>query len=316
MISGEKILVTGASGLVGLQLAGYLARHNEVWGLARYVGAEERGLNSYAGAQARSDVEAAGITPVRGDLLSGDFAEVPEDFTYVVHLAHTRRGPDEFLTAIQANAVGAGRLLQHCRRAKAALVVSSTAVYSPGQDVFHAFAENDDMGRAWAPWAPTSPVSKVSLEAVARFCAEAFDLPVSVMRLSTCYGPRGGMPVHNMSQVVAGETITTFADPYPHSVIHFDDMSEQLEALLDAASVPANIINWCGDEVVTQREWCELASRLSGKPYSLKVNPISGTPNGNVSDPGHRRSITGPCKRSFADAYAAIYDARHGTVAP
>lgn len=124
------------------------------------------------------------------------------------------------------------------------------------------------------------------------------------------------MPVHNMSQVVAGETITTFADPYPHSVIHFDDMSEQLEALLDAASVPANIINWCGDEVVTQREWCELASRLSGKPYSLKVNPISGTPNGNVSDPRHRRSITGPCKRSFADAYAAIYDARHGTAAP
>ena len=48
MISGEKILVTGASGLVGLQLARYLARENEVWGLARYSRAVDRGLNAFA----------------------------------------------------------------------------------------------------------------------------------------------------------------------------------------------------------------------------------------------------------------------------
>lgn len=313
MISGEKILVTGASGLVGMQLAGYLARENEVWGLARYASAGDRGLNTYAGAGEQGEVEAAGITAVRGDMLAGDFANVPEDFTYVLHLAHTRRGPHEFMAAVQANAVGAGRLLQRCRRAKAALVVSSTAVYSPPQDVFHAFTEDDDIGRAWAPWAPTSPVSKVSLEAVARFCAEAFDLPVSIMRLSTCYGPAGGLPVRNMDQVVAGETIRTFSDPYPHSVIHFDDMTDQLEALLDAASVHANIVNWCGDEVVTLRQWCELASELAGTDYALEVNAIPGTPNGNVGDPSHRRSITGPCKRTFAEAYAEIYAQRHGT---
>lgn len=312
MISGEKILVTGASGLVGLQLAGFLARENEVWGLARYASAGERGLNTYAGAGEQADVAAAGITPVRGDMFTGDFDEVPEDFTYVLHLAHTRRGPDEFREAVQANAVGAGRLLQRCRRAKAALVVSSTAVYSPPGDVFHAFTEDADIGRAWAPWAPTSPVSKVSLEAVARFCAEAFRLPMSIMRLSTCYGLAGGMPVYNMDRVVAGETITTFSDPYPHSVIHFDDMTDQLEALLGAASVPANIVNWCGDEVVTQRQWCELASELAGTDYRLEVNPIPGTPNGNVSDPSHRRSITGPCRFSFAESYAAIYAQRHG----
>lgn len=311
MIKDEKILVTGASGLVGLQLAEYLAGENEVWGLARFVDPKDRpAFNTYA--VDRSAVEAAGIKTVRGDMLTASFDEVPEDFTLVLHLAHTRRGPDEFIEAVQANAVGAGRLLQHCRTAKAALVVSSTAVYSPPADVFHAFAENDDIGRAWAPWAPTSPVSKVSLEAVARFAAEAFDLPVTVVRLNTCYGPKGGMPIRDMDLVASGEPVATFADPYPHTPIHFDDMKDQLEALLDAASVPGNVVNWCGDEVITQREWCDLAGSLSGKEAVLNVNPIPGTPNGNVSDNTKRLSITGPCKRMFADEYAAIYAARHG----
>lgn len=59
--------------------------------LARYSRAEDRGLNTYAGAGERAEVEAAGVTPARGDMLTGDFRDLPEDFTYVLHLAHTRR---------------------------------------------------------------------------------------------------------------------------------------------------------------------------------------------------------------------------------
>jgi len=136
MLSGQKILVTGASGLVGLQIARFLAADNEVWGLARFASAEQRAgaMNSTAGSQA--DVDNAGIRSVPCDLETGDFSQVPEDFTYLIHLAHTRRGLNDFLGAVQVNAVGAGKLLQHCRKVKAALVVSSTAVYSPPADVW------------------------------------------------------------------------------------------------------------------------------------------------------------------------------------
>ncbi|MDB5446459.1 MAG: Epimerase [Phenylobacterium sp.] len=311
MISGEKILVTGASGHVGMKLGTYLARENEVWGLARYAGQRAGAMNTAP--RGRDAVAAAGMRPVSVDLGKPDLSALPQDFTYVLHLSHTRRGPDEFLEAVDVNAIGAGKVLQHCRRAKAALVVSSTAVYSPPADVFTPLSERADIGRAWAPWAPTSPVSKVSLEAVARFCAEAFDLPVAVMRLNTLYGPdMDVMPVLNMDTVVAGKKVVTFADPYPHSPIHIDDMSEQLEALLDAAATPAAIINWCGDEVVTQRQWCDYAAAWSGKPAELVVNPIPGTPNGNVSDPSKRRSVTGPCRRPFEPSFRAIYEQRHG----
>jgi len=36
MLSGEKILITGASGAVGFPIATELARHNEVWAIARF----------------------------------------------------------------------------------------------------------------------------------------------------------------------------------------------------------------------------------------------------------------------------------------
>ena len=312
MLSGEKILVTGASGLVGLQVARFLAAENEVWGLARFANAEQRAgaMNSTAGS--RDDVDNAGIRSVPCDLDSGDFSQVPDDFTYVLHLAHTRRGLNDFVGAVQVNAVGAGHLLHHCRKAKGALVVSSTAVYSPPADVFQPAKEDGDIGRAFAPWAPTSPVSKVSLEAVARFCAEAFNLPVALMRLNTVYGPMGGLPIMDMDTVAGGGVVNTFADPYPHTPIHIDDMCHQLEALLEAASTPANIINWCGDDVVTQRQWCEYAGTLSGQPVNLAVHPIPGAPDGNVSDNQKRLSLTGPARHRFKEAFEAIYRERRG----
>jgi nucleoside-diphosphate-sugar epimerase len=246
------------------------------------------------------------------DLAKGGVSELPEDFTHVIHCAHTRMGAGDFVPAIQVNAVGAGHVLQHCRRAKAALVVSSGAVYSPhNEDVFRAFREEDDIGRAYAPWAPTSPVSKVSLEAVARFCAEGFGLRTTIVRLNVVYGPLGGMPVFDMDRVAAGQPVATFADPYPSNPIHADDICAQVEALLDAASIPATIVNWCGDEVVTQRQWCERAGELARRPAKLEVTPVPGAPWGSVGDAQRRRSITGPCRRRFWESFDALYRARH-----
>jgi nucleoside-diphosphate-sugar epimerase len=305
MISGEKILITGASGTLGGVLGSFLAEENEVWGTAR--------LSDDA---SKTRVKTSGMTPIAIDLESPDLAQLPQDFSYVLHLAHTRRGTGEFAEAININAVGPGLILQHCQNAKAALVVSSTAVYSPPADVFHPLREDEDVGRSFTPWAPSSAASKVSLEAVARLVSQAFSLPTTIVRLNTTYGLTrgvpGGMPCTDMASIMAERPVRTFADPYPHSPIHYDDMCDQLEALLDAASVHANVVNWCGDEVITQREWCEMAARLSGKSADLIVNPIVGTPNGNAADNSKRMAIAGPCKHRFEQSYRALHSAMLG----
>jgi UDP-glucuronate 4-epimerase len=318
MLADEKILVTGVSGMVGAPIASYLAKNNEVWGVARFAATSDRADALYTNPLSRPAIEAQGVRTCAVDLAAPDFSELPDDFTYVLHLAHTRL--TEIDKAVQVNAVGAGRVLQHCRRAKAALVMSSHAVYSPPEDVFHRSREGDDMGKAVTPWAPSSPASKISLEAVARFCAEAFDMRIVVTRLNTVYGIYAGMavglPLLNMDAVMAGEVIDALADPNPHSPIALDDMYAHLEPLLDAASVPSTTLNWTGDETVTLQQWCAQAGALGHKQPRIKVTPVPGTLAGSVADATKLRAIVGPSSRTFADRYAEMFSQRYGAATP
>jgi uncharacterized protein YbjT (DUF2867 family) len=120
-------------------------------------------------------------------------------------------------------------------------------------------------------------------------------------------GTPASFPGMHITAVLNGQTMVAPHDPNPHSPIHVEDMKDQLEALLDAASTPARITNWCGDDVVTAQEWVREASALSGKEGTITVQQVPGSPAGTLADPTRRRSITGPCKTSFKDAFRELY---------
>src|SRR5690606_13481902 len=260
---------------------------------AEYASPEARGLSP------REALEAAGVTTRSVDLGSGDFGDLPDDFTYVVHLAWMRADLAHLEDALRTNVEGAGLLLAHCRKAKAALVMSGMGVYAPHDDPWHLYGESDPVGRAATSYAPTSPASKLGVEAVARFCARAFDLPVVITRLNTFMGTTGSFPAMHIAAVLEGREMIAPCHPKPHTPIHTDDMKDQLEALLDSASTPANIVNWCGDENVTVQDWMDDAAAWSGRRARLRVEHVPGAPAGTVSDPSKRRSITGPCHTRF-----------------
>lgn len=297
MISGEKILVTGVTGMVARPLAEYLARENEVWGIARFADPE-----------VRATVEAAGIRTYPVDLAEGRLDDLPDDFTYVLHLAWTRADLSQLDVSLRSNVEGAGMVLHHCRRAKAALVMSGMGVYSPSSDPWHAYSENDPVGRAATAYAPTSPASKLGLEAVARFCARAFDLPVTITRLNTWMGRPESFPGMHISAVLEGRPMVAPFDPNPHNPIHTDDMLWQVEPLLDAASTRAFITNWCGDDATTAQEWMAWASEWSGREGRLEVRQVACSPAGTLADAERRRSVTGPCRTSFSASFRALYD--------
>lgn len=320
MIRGEKILVTGVSGAVATPIAAFLARENEVWGLARFLDPADPARDGSelprAGAshlKDRAAIERLGIRTCAADLSSGDLSQVPDDCSYVLHFAFARvpRGPDQFELALRTNADGTGFVLKHCRKARAALVVSSGTIYTPHPDPYHAYVESDPLGGAKAHWSPSSPASKLFQEAVASFCARAFDLPTTIARLFMPYGMPSVTPSLQVEAMKRGDVIPMQNGPEPQTPIHVDDLCDQLEALLGSAGVPPLTVNWTGDEIVSTRDWCERAGRLLGIEARFDGHSDPGAHGGFIGDATRRRAITGPCRVRFDEGFERLIRTHH-----
>jgi nucleoside-diphosphate-sugar epimerase len=246
----------------------------------------------------------------RCDIGSGDFSELPTDFTYLLHLAAYQGPESDYDYAITVNAEGAGFLMQHCSKAKAALVMSTSSVYRPDPDPMHAFLEGDPIGGGTSPWAPTYAVSKVAQEAVVRQNARSLGLPTVIARMNASYGPNGGLPALNLDALLEGKPIIARSDPCPYSPIYQDDINEQVEPLLAAASVPATIVNWGGDEAVTIQEWSAYLGTLTGREANVTVIDFPGSHQGMISDPTRRLALTGPCRVDWRQGMRATVEAR------
>jgi len=301
VLKGEKILITGPAGQIALPMAAHLAADNEVWGIARF-----------GDPATRAQVDAVGVTTMVCDLDAGDFTGLPDDFTYVLHLAALQAPGLDYDASIRVNAEGTGLLMAHCRRARAFLVMSTHSVYKPQDDHRHVFAETDPLGDVNASHSPTYSVSKLGQEAVARTCARLFDLPVVIARMNASYGPNGGLPAIHLDTIVSGAPVVTRWDPCYYSPIYEDDINEQVGPILAAASVPATILNWAGDEPVTVQDWCAQLSQLTGLPAEVQVRETPGTLRGSIADVRRRQSFTGPCRVGWKEGMRRMVEARVG----
>ncbi len=300
LLRGERILVTGPAGRVAFPLAERLARDNEVWGIARFGQAGER-----------ERVEAAGIRTRRVDLAAPEWADLPTDFTLVLHFAAAIGTKLSFADAIRINGDGTGHLMSRFRSARACLVASSRAVYAEPVDPDRILHESDPLGGdAPIPYSPTYRVSKLAQEAVASFWAEELGLPTIITRLNVVYGDNGGLPAMLLEGMRAGRPVPLG----PHgatrpSPIHHDDLFDHLPGLVAGASVPATIVNWAADDPVDMRALCEYMAGLTGCEARFVVTPeVSGT---RPSDPTLRKALAGPCRVDWRDGIRRMIEALH-----
>ena len=294
MLHDEKILITGPAGRIAFGLARALVGENDVWGVARF-----------SDPATRDKVEELGVTTRTLDIADGELDELPDDFTYLLHLA-ADFSVDDYDRALRVNAEGTGFVMEHCRKAKAALVMSTVTVYKPHPDPWHPFREDDPLGDAMAPPAATYSVSKIAEEGVARYCARSFGLPTTIARMGAAYSDQSGLPVWHLDAVAAGEPVRTRWDPMTYSPIHDDDICAQLEPLLDVATVPATIVNWCGDEPVSVQEYTKFFADLLGTEVEIVVEEIPGASHGSVGDVTKRTAITGPCTVGWREGFRRV----------
>jgi nucleoside-diphosphate-sugar epimerase len=276
-MNGKRIVITGATGQVGLPVAQALAKENEVWAAARFSNPD-----------ARAQLEQSGVKCAVADLGTGDFTEVPNDVDYVLHFAVSRT--DSFDRDLTDNAEATGLLMQHCRSAKAFLHCSSTAVYqSKGHDPI---SETDPLGDNHRVMFPTYSIVKIASEAVARTTARLLNLPTVIARLNVPYGNNGGWPYFHVLMMQAGMEIPVHADaPSVYNPIHEDDIVAAIPKLLDAASVPATIVNLAGNDQVSIEEWCTYLGELTG--LDPKFAPTNDTLESVATDLTKFHSIAG-----------------------
>jgi nucleoside-diphosphate-sugar epimerase len=299
VLTDEKILITGPAGLIAYGLAESLVGENEVWGISRFGDPETR-----------AGVDSLGVTTRALDLGSGEFGDLPTDFTYLVHVAVAYE-KESYDNAIRVNAEGTGLILEHCRKAKAALVMSTTSVYKPHPDPWYGFREPDPLGDIQAQFSAPYSVSKIAEEAVARYCARSLNLPITIARMNAAYGNRGGAITSHMDIVASGKPVPTRHDPMPYSAIHDDDIQAQLEPLIDVASVPATIVNWGADQAVSVQQWTAYMGELMGIETSVDVTPVECASVGSVVDCEKRISITGPSSVHWKDGVRRVMEHRY-----
>lgn len=292
----HKILLTGATGQLFSEATEQLAEANEVWALARFTDKA-----------ARERLEAAGVHTFVWETGVSSLDGLPEDFTHVVHAAKTPF--DDFATAIELNCVGVGELMTHCRAARSFVFISSTAVYTPlAPDHLH--VETDPTG-GYSPHAPAYAISKIAAEGTVRAYAWTLGLPSVIARMNIAYGSRGwgGLPVHFYHYIRDGEPVPVCVADGSMCLtpIHTDDITRQLPLMCEVANVPATVVNWGGDEVVSQAELIRYMGDITGVATAFVQRDDARAPV--AADSNRRRELIGDCTVSWREGIARTLEA-------
>lgn len=296
-LKGKKVLVTGPAGRIAEDICRRIAPDNEVWGIARFTAPGSR-----------QRVEGLGVRTVAVDLEAPDFTGLPDDFDHVLHLAGSMGDTHDFDRAIKVTGIGTGHLLSRFRDAGSVLVMSTSGVYQPHEDPFHRYKETDPLGSPYSPSSPTYAIANITEEAIARYAAEAYGVNVVITRMNVAYSPRSGVPLSHLKAILNDEPIHLRWDPVPYSPIHEKDIAHHLEGLLAAASAPATIVNFGGDDVVTAQEWCALFGELAQKEPKIEVTPIAGSQRGVATDPAKRLPLTGPATTPWREGIRQVFE--------
>jgi nucleoside-diphosphate-sugar epimerase len=294
-LSGKRVLVTGASGLVAFPVARELAKDNEVFAVARFSDPAQKRL-----------IEEAGATPVSFDLADHDLSPLPDDIDVVINYAVL---PWTHHDAYDVNAGAVGRLARRYRDAEAFVQGTTGSLYEYQGE--RPLREDDPYGLHSS--IENYSASKIAAEFLLKHISEDYELPVTLVRIFSFYGPRGGAITGRVDQVAAGKPVSVYPGVRNvYTPLFEDDYVEKTIAAAGIAKVGAEIVNVAGTEPVTTQDYCEMAGELLGKTPIFVENsrawPIWG-------DTTKMIALLGPNKVSMREGIRRVVESQHERLA-
>ena len=291
-LSGRRVLVTGASGLVALPVAVELAKANEVFAVARFSDPRQKEI-----------LEAAGARTVVFDMADPDLSPLPESVDVVINYGVLPPGHKD---AFEVNAGAAGRLARRYRDCQAFVHGSTGSLYQYQGE--RPLREDDAYGlhSSAEPYA----ASKIAAEFLLKHLSEDYGMPTVIVRIFSFYGPRGGGVTQRIDQVAQGLPVSVYPGVRNvHSPLYEDDYVEKTIAAAGIAKAPAEIVNIGGTEAVTTQEYCEMAGEILGKRPIFAENstawPIWGDTTKMVE-------LLGPPRVSMREGVRRVIEAGTG----
>ena len=245
-----KILITGAAGFIGNELAIRLtARGDKVIGIDNLndyydVALKLARLNRL---KAESKFRFEKLDIADRTAMEKLFAE--HSFDAVVNLAaqagvrYSLKNPSAY---IDSNLVGFANILEGCRQSKVKHLVfaSSSSVY--GANTKLPFSEQDNVDHQVSLYAAT----KKANELMAHSYAHLYGIPCTGLRFFTVYGPWGRPDMAYFSftrKILAGETIQVFnAGKMERDFTYIDDIIEGVTQVID--TLPKGDEQWNGEK--------------------------------------------------------------------
>ena len=147
------------------------------------------------------------------------------------------------------------------------------------------------------------PISKIATEGAVRAAAHILDLPVTIARMNIGYGVagHGGVPVQYFDMLQRGVPIPVLPgrETYGSPISEDDIASQGAGPIFDIASVPATVVNWAGDDVVSATELCDYLGEISGLEPRYEEDDLAYV--FFASDNTRRESLIGPCAVDWRD---------------
>lgn len=288
-LSGKKVLVTGASGLVAFPVAAELAKSNEVYALARWSDAEQKRM-----------MESAGAKAITFDLADEDMSSLPKGIDVVIHYAVL---PPKFGNlAYDVNTGATGRLARRYRDAEAFVHGSTGSLYEYQGE--RPLREDDPYGLHSA--GENYAASKIGAEYMLKHLSVDYDLPVTIVRIFSFYGPRGGAVTQRVDLVARGKPVSVYPGVRNmHTPLYEDDYVEKTIGAAGIAKVGCEIVNVGGSEAVTIQDYCMMAGEMLGKEPVFVENGTSWPIWGDTT---RMERLLGPSKVSVREGVRRILD--------
>ncbi|MDO8683666.1 MAG: NAD(P)-dependent oxidoreductase [Armatimonadota bacterium] len=292
-MNGQKVLVLGASGLIGSAVAMELAGDNEVHGLSRF---RDEAI--------AARLEERGIKLIRMDAAKSNFDELSGDYDYVFNEILMPPGecdkrPSE---AFETHAFTNANILRRFRNCKGIVLGSTGSVYRPS-DV--PATEDAPLGRNVTESLENYVLSKICGDQFAEYFSKVYNIPVAILRYYQPYTDNPRRPSYSgyIRAITQGEPISA-----SHTLINPMFISDVAELTVKAAEVcssPANIINVGGEEIVSLEQLATMIGEALGKAPVFKPSSDKASESW-ICDSSKRIQLLGREKVSLREGMERI----------